>query len=680
MLYPQGKKDVRGIHYDNLDRYEKIMEDYSQFLQGKLYRADRDNMYNKFLFSLCEQIDSYFDTAQRISQTAYYQNSQRFVDYDLPTREMMRGLLRETVSTMQAINDQFAHQDHKPFHRDFLAIADTIINDKPQTTLKSVLDMYSTIREICDTCDNSLAALESHIKADEKLFSTRSEREKDAAAMSDTKVLEYAKSIADAKMMLSLIDKGLQLSGQDAVKPLRLTQDEQRKLEALREKVSHQLEQIETHEKDFHYSLDLTPDGYLFKRSYLQNGPKCQLEYQQQQTLFDRHMHEKQTEITFNSFVHLDFALNNGLHYQVAIPIPSPIEDRHLVFNAREAPASAKQRLGEYTAAYKQGQEMGQSIRDFIEKAKEIDPQQLVETVQNIDAQQVGQAIKAIDPEEFLSKMKELVEGFGDWAGNIEVRIHGTLNGNDIDHSCSAPEAIIYGTQNKTLMEAKMRYDELKDSIKLRDFSESDWVDAKKNTANDMRKKAAKAIGKDTIGLLWKGTKSYFAVQSKPTEAVKTIEAFKNAAMEYAKTQSKQVWNTYQAVYDIMHGGQIPLDYETTLEKQAGRTAELFSETLIRDELDAEFAQHQEGNTRYIEGPSLYDDVYVMGYSTEEGSIYPKMSTSQMTPHEVAMMAQEFENQFTVIFAAQNAPEITDADLDGVEHEAEDVELKGPGE
>ena len=153
--------------------------------------------------------------------------------------------------------------------------------------------MYSAIREICDTCANSLAALESHIKADEKLFLTRSEREKDAAAMSDTKVLEYAKSIADAKMMLSLIDKALQLSDQDAVKPLRLTQDEQRRLEVLREKVSHQLEQLETHEKDFHYSLDLTPDGYLFKRSYLQNGPKCQLEYQQQQTLFDRHMHEK---------------------------------------------------------------------------------------------------------------------------------------------------------------------------------------------------------------------------------------------------------------------------------------------------------------------------------------------------------------------------------------------------
>ena len=45
MLNPYGKKDVRGIHFDNQDRFEKIMEDYAKYLVDKklIYGYDYDD-------------------------------------------------------------------------------------------------------------------------------------------------------------------------------------------------------------------------------------------------------------------------------------------------------------------------------------------------------------------------------------------------------------------------------------------------------------------------------------------------------------------------------------------------------------------------------------------------------------------------------------------------------------
>lgn len=588
MLNPHGTKDIRAIHYDNRDRFEEVEKRLADAEQGKLVRADKDNVYNNLLFSFCEQMKSYVDTMEYNAQTQHYQNSQTYVN-DLEVRGMMRDLLSETINKMKEINEQYQGQPYKPFDKDIIRLGEAIATNNGQSLQQSIVDMYATIKKMDQSCEQCQQELRQRFEAESKAFN-KTYKDKSTLARDADDYRNALRSIADTKLMFkhilkpalaALNNQTINETWAHVPEHFKLSREEQEKFDDITKTVNDRVDYIGKHEKSHYYSTDLTPDGYLYSRSHVVESGAGKLEYQQQKTLFDRHLHEKQTELGFNTFIKVNWPTNDpNMKCEISIPIPNGIDDRKIVLTKNREDRDAMRQLLQFHEAYKSGADIGEDLAKYV-----------------MNISEEGYIPDDLDFIDVAEKLMDSLKGF---AQDTTVRFHGTAHGKEVDETVKLPDAIVYKTKNEHLVNLKIAIDD-----KMRDKKDyaKDWIDSKKNVKQDMRIDSVKNIGKNGIGVGW----DYIKMQAR-IYAGRADKAIKDFADDIA-SRTKKVFNdllkTHQISRDLDNGGQIPLDKLTTLSQQAERTNDLYADVMFREDLRAGIAEQQEENTLQLESVGL---------------------------------------------------------------------------
>lgn len=675
MLNPQAKKDLLAIHYDNEDRFYQVLAEFKKDEQGLLIRADKYNLYNKLWFSFCEQVDSYFDTVKMNEGTSHYRNSQRFVDTDLEVRTRMRGLLADTIAQMTQVNQQYAGQDNQPYKKEIMEVMEAILSNDAKTTQQGLADKYGTIKEMCDSCGRSLAYVKRYIESQEKWGFDRHPRDNDMLdnnSKHDEKPFwDALRGVADAKITLSMINKALQVISEDIPPSMRLSHEDQKHLDILKSSVAYRLQQISEYERELHMSLNLTPDGYLYERRHFKDGPKSQIELYQEKVLFDRHLQKKQTEVTMHNAMNIVIPLRNGLKCELSIPIPTPADGKKFTYNHLDPVATQHNRRQWEDNVQKIGEkseEFAKSLQGMIENAQKakdkldgVTAEQILDTMKNLTPEQIGEALNGVEPQTVVDTLNECLRKVKGWSDKIETRIYGQVGDQRIDTKMKWPTTVAILSDNHFLQNAVIAR-QLRQKQKL----EPDWIDDKKNAIKATNKKAKKEVNKHAFKAAAKAVRTVFTKPPLEREA-----EFMAAGLKFIEDASKEAMKAMNFAMDMNMGGQIPLDLETTLSKQASRTHTLYSQSLTKDELLAEYATHQEGNTRSMRELNMNDDIFVCGYAGDGWVILPKMSTDSMTAHEVSHLPEEHE--FHVIF--QNGPTGTEV----IVQEAEEL-MQAEGE
>ena len=588
MLNPHGIKDIRAIHFDNMDRFDEVKKRLEDAEQGKLVRADKDNVYNNLLFSFCEQLKSYVDTMEYNSKTEHYLNSQLYVDNDLEVRSMMRALLSETIEKMREINDKYRGQEYQPFDKDIIRLGDAIANNNSQSMQQCLVDMYGTIKRMDQACENCQQELRQRFEAEAKLFN-KTYRDKSTLTRDTDDYRNFLRSIADTKLMFEhILQPALTALENEATNgkgyqpdQFKLSRENQEKFDDLVKTVNDRVDYIGKHEKSHYYSTDLTPDGYLYNRSHVVESGAGKMEYQQQKTLFDRHLHEKQTELGFNTFIKVNLPTDNpDLKCEVSIPIPNAIDERKIVLTKNKEARDAVRQLLQFHEAYKSGADIGESLAKYV---------------MNIPEQGY-----IPDDLSFKDVAKNLMSSLKGFANDTTVRFHGTKDGKDIDETVKLPTAIVYASKNEHLVNLKITIDD-----HMRDKKEyaSDWINSKKDVEKEMKLDSLKNIGKNGLGAAIDYVKMRAMIYA--GQAEQALTKFTESITSRTKDVLKDLLKTHQTVRDLENGGQIPLDKLTTLSEQAERTNDKYAEAMFNKEMMAGLEEHQKGNALEMESVGL---------------------------------------------------------------------------
>lgn len=675
------KKDTFTIYEEHEKRYKHVMKDLEAYDQNKLQNSDKYNVYDKLFFAHMHQIESVIEMMSQYSKTDYYKDSQAFIDFDLADRDNLINLMTDTRSKMISINQTEMNSTKDlpksqrpllPYNPDIIAISESLFGPDSKILRHGIVDLDHQIRALNEECRKAINQLSNYMNADNKPIWNRDPQDRQRIN-NDKKYLTAIKKMADAKLALAVLEKTIKNLPSDVHPQMKLNEKEQAQYEQLETLINARMEDIRRFEEKYHCTIELSPDGYIFNRSYMIGDAECQFEYMQEKMLFDRHLDEKQTELTFESSIKLSIPLKNGLICELSLPIPTAIEDRTLVFNPRELNKTIPQNIHDYVADAQSGYQLGKDLAKTIQDAQKvknlmegITAQQVVEVVKNINGEQISQTLEAIDPQTFVETLNGCLKDIKDWTDKVETRIHGQYNGTTVNKQLPWVEALgmlsdVEVLQNYAIRHAAKRGPELT----------SDWKDDKKNTIKKLNKDLKKDVNKKLFSATIATIK--YRIQSKG-DIVKAQKEFQNKLKKLTKDFGKKLIKTTQVKQNIKRGYQMPLKYESNLGQHAQTDKAHYQEHVKAEEKKAEYAAHQEGNTRSMQESGMLDDIFKMPpiFIDEKTNqmIYmlPQMSTQSMAIQERDMLPKEYDivGQF-IMQQGQDGPEVITQDTQEIE-------------